>query len=118
MQDHTQLYNRMDKDVRAALWQWLIDHANVSQKSASYFINLNISSEDEMWKRVYYRYTGQYERYNREEKEARRKFSTFMHIKTEHDTWVEKFSKVDKSRKLLDRLAIFFYKKTRDYIKK
>lgn len=77
MQDFKMLYERMDKDVRVALWQWIIDHSHMDNSSSTLSIKFFVNDEDEMWRRVYYRYTGQYERYNKEERESKKNYTTF-----------------------------------------
>ena len=117
MQTYQLLYDRMDKDVRDALWQWIIDHSYVDKTTGAYSISFFIKSENDMWKRVYYRYTGQYERYNKEEKQLKKEyFSNKMHDKI-NDDFAIRFHKMEEAKTVYTRIVIALYRWARDIIK-
>ena len=79
MQDHKLFSKKVDANVREAIWQWLIDHSKVEDTG---FLNIRfyLKDQDDFWKRVHYRYTGQFERYNKIERESR---LTWTYMKTQ-----------------------------------
>lgn len=117
MKDFHELYKRMDKDVRSALWQWLIDHSSVSDKTGTYNIHVRLEDEDDMWSRIYYRYTGQYERYNKLEREINKRFTTYNVTQKITNDLAQKICKIDEGNDLKLKLILWIYRKTRDIIK-
>lgn len=116
MQNYRILYTKMKREVRDALWQWLIDHSEVTD-TGSLNIRFYVSNEDDMWRRVYYRYTGQYERYNKEERKQGQMHSALMRYREDINIFGDKCQKIDTGKSLNKKFVLWLYRKTRDKIK-
>ena len=63
------LKHSVDASVREALWQYFIDHSKI-QQNGYYGILFYTKDEDDFWRRVEFRYRGDYKRYDVEERGA------------------------------------------------
>lgn len=115
MQDHKLFSKKVNQNVREAIWQWLIDHSKPAD-TGFYHIQFYLKDEDDFWKRVHYRYTGQYERYNKEERASR---MTWTYMKAQQRGAQEFGAKCDRMEKdkLYYKLIVWLYRTTRNIIR-
>ena len=105
------------EEQRDALWQYIIDHSMI-QPNGYHGIQFYIRNEDDFWERVNSRYTLEYFRYNKLEKqnEAERQAERFAEKLGRNTT--KKIQKIDEGNKLFDKIVLYIYRKSRDYILK
>lgn len=66
--DWTTLKKTFTKEQEEALWQYFIDHSKI-QPNGYFGILFYVKNLDDFWKRLFYRYSGEYIRYDVEEKQ-------------------------------------------------
>lgn len=88
-----------------ALWQYFIDHSQI-QPNGYLGIQFYIKNVDDFWRRLYYRYSGEYIRYDIEEKERHQDEQLARFLKAK--------KKIEDSR--VNRLLFIIYKKLHKHL--
>lgn len=71
-EDWTDFKKTFTQDQEDAIWQFLIDHSQV-QKNGYLGIQLYVRDVDDLWKRIYARKTGNFKRYEAQDKMTRQR---------------------------------------------
>lgn len=83
-----------------ALWQYFIDHSKI-QPNGYLGILFYVKDVDDFWRRLFYRYSGEYTRYDIEEKTRNQESQIARFLKAKH--------KIEDS--VLNRILFAVYKK-------
>ncbi len=115
MNDWTQFKKSFTKEQEDAIWQYLIDHSKV-QRNGYLGIQIYVRELDDFWRRVFARYNGDFKRYEKLEK-AHTQTLTAMYIMQKDAIRKSKIvGRILKSGSVIEKLALFFYRKSRDYL--
>lgn len=117
MQDHKLFTKKVDPNVREAIWQWLIDHSH-TLPTGYLRIYCNLKNQDDFWKRVHYRYTGQFERYNKLEKANEQSFAAMKIQQRKAKEFGDRCQKISEEGNLYYKIILWLYRKTRNKINK
>lgn len=103
------------EDQREAIWQYVIDHSQI-QPNGYHGIQFYIRNQDDFWERVHARYTGQFSRYDKLEKQNLADIATLRYAEKIGRNVEKKIKEIEASRNLLNKLFLFLYRKTRNYL--
>ena len=98
--DWITLKKTFTKEQEEALWQYFIDHSMI-QPNGYLGIQFYVKNVDDFWKRLYFRYSKEYIRYDIEEKERHQDQQIARFLKAKH--------KIRDSK--LNRILFVVYKK-------
>ena len=103
--DWNTLKKTFTKAQEDALWQYFIDHSKI-QPNGYFGILFYVKNVDDFWRRLFYRSSGEYIRYDIEEKERYQSQQIARYLKAKHKI---KDSKVN-------RLLFIVYKKLHKHL--
>ena len=98
-----------------ALWQYFIDHSTI-QKNGYYLILFYIRDENDFYKRLYARFTGNYQRYDKLEKQNENNKQYVFLQKKNADRKGRIVKEIDDGHNYYKKLILFIYRKTRGYL--
>lgn len=98
-----------------ALWQYLVDHTNV-EPNGYYRILFHVRDVDDFWRRVYARYTGDFKRYDKLEKQYQNEKLGIHIFKKMADRMNKNVTAIAKRGTLFDKLILKLYRFSRKYI--
>jgi len=109
--------NSLSEDVRKALWQYFIDHSKI-QRNGYMGILFYIQDEDDFWRRVEYRYTGDFVRYDAAEieAEAERKSYEIIMFREMARRNSDICKAIDSGENVWKRVILWLYRKSRKYL--
>lgn len=103
------------QEQRDSLWQYFIDHSKI-QRNGYYGIIFYIQDEDDFYKRLYARYSGNYQRYDKLEKMFTRDNSTLNVVKNIARKNTQRINQIKNSRNYWLKALLFIQKKLKAYI--
>lgn len=110
MKDWTDFKKSFTQKQEDALWQYFIDHSKV-QANGYFLIMFYCQNIDDFWRRLYARYTGDFHRYEIEEKEVKleRAFGESMSLRVQ---WIDEYGS------LKQKINLWLFRKTRRYLQR
>lgn len=113
MNDWTELKKSFTQEQENAIWQYFIDHSKL-QPNGFLGIMFYVRDVDDFWKRIWFRYTGEYARYDKLEKADRQEKVGWAMAKKDARKKAEVIKKIDLGRNWWKKLILFIYRKSRD----
>ncbi len=111
-QDFKKSFTQKQED---AIWQYIIDHSQV-QKNGYLGIQLYVRDIDDFWKRIYARYTGDFQRYDKLEKQKLQD-DRFIHVyKKIANKNGQRAEHIDRNGSWIEKAVLWIHRKSRDYI--
>jgi hypothetical protein len=103
----------LDPNTRQAIWQYLVDHSSTDPNTGYFKIYIACRDEDDFWRRVEYRWTGEYRRYNILTKE-KNKYKNIRQQLDIYDKTNQKMSlrtqQILDSRNVIDKFLLYVYR--------
>ena len=90
--DWITLKKTFTKAQEDALWQYFIDHSRI-QPNGYFGVQFYVKNVDDFWRRLFFRYSGEYIRYDIEEKERNQESQVARFLKAKHriqDSWLNR----------------------------
>lgn len=103
------------KEQQDALWQYFLDHARL-QKNGYFLIFFYIKNSDDFFRRLHFRYTKEYIRYDRAEREKEQATGDFWRMKNYSDNIFEKTEQIEQGKNIYKKFLLFVNKKIRKYL--
>lgn len=75
--DWVEMKNMFTQEQEDAIWQYFIDHSQL-QKNGYWGIQFYVLDMNDFWRRLYARYSKQYARYNKLEKESQQQNNAYF----------------------------------------
>lgn len=113
MSDWTQFKKSFTQEQEDALWQYFIDHSRL-QKNGYLGIMFYITDIDDFWRRVYARYTGDFQRYDKLEKREKQLNVACSIMLADARKKSEVVNRIMKNGTIKERALLWLYQKTRD----
>lgn len=109
--------NQITESGRDAIWQYMLDHSKL-QKNGYWGIMFYVKDEEDLWRRVSSRYYGDFQRYDKLEKESKmNKFWDELRILRKMSDRHSKIAKeIDRGNNIVRKIILFTYRKTRIYL--
>lgn len=105
------------EEQRDALWQYIIDHSMI-QPNGYHGIQFYIRNEDDFWERVNSRYTLEFSRYNKLEKQNQVDRQALQFAEKMGRNTTKKIKDINDGKNVFKKLVLLIYRKSRDYILK
>jgi hypothetical protein len=115
MNDWTHLKKSFTQNQEDAIWQYFIDHSKI-QPNGYLGIMFYVKDVDDFWKRVYARYTGDFKRYDKLEKQMRQDSIAFSIMKADSRRKSKVTDRIDSDGTLKEKMILWLYRKTRDIL--
>lgn len=117
LRDFKGTFSSSQKD---ALWQYFVDHSQV-QPNGYLGLMFYVKNIDDFFERLYARATGEYKRYEVQDKETRqmnkeKMFSELVYFRKIARRNSNTCDRILKSGTLIERIHLLVYRKTRDYL--
>lgn len=106
MKDWIEFKRTFTKKQEDAIWQYFIDHSQV-QDNSYLGILFYVRDVDDFWRRVHARYTGDFQRYNKFNKQF---------TQSKRDANLAKPRQLKKTKDVRKKVAFWIYKKLFDYL--
>lgn len=114
-EDWTDFKKTFTQRQEESLWQYFIDHS-IIRSNGYYGIQFYIRDIDDFWKRLYARYTGQFSRYDKLEKQHKNEMLAVHMFKKRADIMSRKVLKIGHSKDLKAKVILWLYRKSRDFV--
>jgi hypothetical protein len=105
--------NSFTKEQQDALMQYFYDHSRL-QKNGYWGIMFYMKDEDDFWKRLHSRYTGDFKRYDRLEKEKKSNSFWYHNIISEKRRRI--VEDIDKKGTIKEKIILFLYRKSKNFL--
>lgn len=113
--DWRQFKKTFTQEQEDAIWQYIIDHSKV-QPNGFLGVMFYVRDVDDFWKRVNARYTGQFKRYERLDKEHRQQ-NTALFVATSISKRAERITaEIQSGKQYHKRVLLWVYRKCREYL--
>ena len=103
------------EEQREAIWQYVIDHSQI-QPNGYHGIQFYIRNQDDLWERLHARYTGQFNRYDKLEKQNQSDRQALVYANKMGYKNDKIAKEIKASGNLYKKLILFIYRKSRDYL--
>lgn len=115
MSDWTHFKKTFTQKQEDALWQYLIDHSKV-QPNGYFGIMFYVKDVDDFWRRVYARYTGDFKRYDKLEKQHTQNQIAFNIMRSRAHRMSKRVDEIRNTGSLTEKLALKIYQRLRDFL--
>lgn len=115
MNDWQEFKKSFTQKQEDAIWQYLIDHSRI-QKNGYYGIQFYVRDMDDLWRRLFARYTGDFQRYDKLEKEHNQQLQSYWFQKRLTEKNDKIVRKIIDSGSWIERLRFTLYKKLKKQI--
>lgn len=116
MNDWKEFKKTFTQKQEDAIWQYMIDHSTV-EKNGYYRIFFHVKNVDDLWRRMFARFSGDFKRYEKAEKEYQATVYANKLIEKSDRHLCQVVNKFDKGNNLWDKIVLKVYRLSRDYMK-
>jgi hypothetical protein len=116
MNDWTELKKSFTQRQEDALWQYFLDHSKI-QKNGYIGVLFYIKNIDDFWRRLYARFTGEFKRYDKLERENQMANCALNVMKKMGNNLNKTMTIIKEKGTMFDKIILKCYKMSRDYLK-
>lgn len=103
------------KEQEDAIWQYFLDHSKI-ERSGYWNIQFYARNVDDFWKRLFARYTGDFQRYDKLNKEHTQAIQSYHYMQWQAKRHHEIVGEIGLGNNYLKKLALFIYRRLRNYL--
>lgn len=112
MNDWTEFKKSFTQEQEDAIWQWMIDHSKIN-KFGFFIINLSVKNVNDMWKRIFARYNGDFKRYEILEKQEKQQSVNLLITQKRMKHIADVSFSIDNGKNYYRKFLLWIHRKTR-----